>query len=284
MNENEINILLIIVFFHPQDEDWEYVCSLGQKYSGYIIDNSEEATPNPQTGKLQYICNNQNLGIAEAQNIGLREAFKKNIFSHVVFFDQDSRVDLNYPEHIAREYESIQGAITNLAMLGPTVKRHRSGKEYKSVIHKDVFIQDNFIQRREVISSGSCISKTCLEKIGFNDGKLFIDYVDFEWCWRAESMGYICGITTNISMNHQVGRKELVFPGGYRVIISSPFRYFYQYRNYVWLTRRKYVPWRWKLTTGIKFVARLIYFPLCVKDGKKCVKNMLKGIIAGLKR
>jgi len=284
MKVNNINILLVIVFYHPKEDDWAYVAKLGEKYGGYIIDNSEDAHPNPQTGQLKYICNHQNLGIAEAQNIALREALGQDRFTHVVFFDQDSRVEMDYPERITQEYESVKHRLPHLAILGPTVINMESGEEYHSVIHADHFITDNFIVRREVISSGSCIDRNCLEKIGLNDDRLFIDYVDFEWCWRAKSMGYLCGVTNNVTISHHVGKDELRFPGGYKVILSAPFRYFYQYRNYIWLSRRKYVPLQWKLVTGIKFSARLLYFPICVREGRKRFSYMLKGIKAGLKK
>jgi rhamnosyltransferase len=68
------------------------------------------------------------------------------------------------------------------------------------------------------------------------------------------------------------------------IILSSPGRYFYQFRNYLWLVRRKYVPLQWKIAMGIKYAARFIYFPLCIPSGVACWKNMLKGIRAGFKR
>jgi rhamnosyltransferase len=166
-------------------------------------------------------------------------------------------------------------------MLGPSVENFETGEEYKSVIHKEQVTDIGFIPRREIISSGSCTTIECLKEVGLNDGRLFIDYVDFEWCWRANSKGYVCGITSNLSISHHVGQKTInLF--GYLIIISAPGRYFYQFRNYLWLIRRNYVPLQWKIAMGIKSVARLIYFPLCIPSGVACWKNMLKGIRAGL--
>ncbi len=284
MEQNNIGIFLIIVLFHPNEADLRYFEQLGQVYSGYIIDNSEEAAAGLSPGKLEYICNHKNLGIAEAQNIGMHKALNNPAFTHVVFFDQDTRVDNSYPAIIVSEFIAIHQTFPNLAVLGPTVKHLGSGEEYKSVIHKDHFIGNRFIQRREVISSGCCISRENLERIGLNDSRLFIDFVDFEWCWRAEHAGYLCGITTEVHILHKVGRRELRFPFGYRVIISAPVRYYYQYRNFLWLFRKKYVPWRWKIATGVKYLAHLLYFPLFVHGGSERASYMLKGIKAGLKK
>ena len=258
-------IAVIIVLYHPSAEDTDFVTHIKELYHTVVIDNSTE-----------------NKGIAEAQNQGLRSLLGRNDITHVVFLDQDSRVADDYPLAIAGEFERISQT-RQLAMLGPSVENIETGQTYKSVIHKDRMSENGFIPRRELISSGGCTTIECLKDIGLNDGSLFIDYVDFEWCWRANSKGYVCGITPNISISHHVGRKTISL-FGYLIIISAPGRYFYQFRNYLWLVRRKYVPLQWKIATGIKCAARLIYFPLCIPSGAKCWKNMLKGIHAGLKK
>ena len=114
------------------------------------------------------------------------------------------------------------------------------------------------------------------------DDALFIDYVDFEYCWRAAHKGLISGITTAVNLPHKVGNNDLHFPHGYRVIISAPFRYYYQYRNHLWLCRRGYVPMQWKINTGIKQFLRIFYFPFMVKGWQNIEKNMFKGIAHGL--
>ena len=55
---------------------------------------------------------------------------------------------------------------------------------------------------------------------GINDDSLFIDYVDQGWCWRAESKGFVNGITPKIKLAHYVGQQEYrIF--NQLVIISS---------------------------------------------------------------
>lgn len=272
---------VIIILYNPSEEDIGNAESVAKTYRGVIVDNSDlPFTKDSKIGRMHYVCNKANKGIAEAQNIGMRIMLRECV-SHLVFFDQDSRFGHDYPSLIANEFKSIKKDIPNLAMLGPTVKRKDSGEEYRSAIHKDRYASSDFILRRDVISSGSCISADAIRTVGMNDERLFIDYVDYDWCWRAASKGMVCGITPNVSIAHKVGQREIRI-GRQVVIISKPFRYFYQYRNYLWLLRRKYVPLQWKIATGIKFSMRLIYFPLFVKGGCECWKNMVKGIIKGI--
>lgn len=283
-NDGKYDIAVVIVLFNPSESDIQNVRELSVFYYGVVVDNSE--TPcivEPTVGRLRYICNKRNLGIAEAQNIGISTILDQNAYTHIVFLDQDSRLPKSYPNDIVTEFSKLKPLYPKLAILGPTVSNKETGEEYKSVIHKYSTDDNGFSQRRHIISSGSCIPTTVLKDVGFMNSSMFIDYVDYEWCWRAEAKGYICGITDKIQICHKVGKRELSI-GKYKVIISSPFRYFYQYRNYLWLIREKYVPLQWKLATGVKFLSRLVYFPLCVKGGTKCWKYMIKGIIQGIKK
>lgn len=200
----------------------------------------------------------------------------------MVFFDQDSDFTEKYVRSIVDEYERIAAFRKELFLLGPCVINKTNGEEYRSVIHTDKKDDQGFVEKREIISSGSCVSVEKLNQVGTMDTRLFIDYVDFEHCWRANSKGYVCGITRNVTLSHKVGSRELHFPHGYRVIISAPFRYYYQYRNWLWLCRRNYVPRQWKFNTCIKFMFRIIYFPFVQKKWKTIEKNMFKGIYDGL--
>jgi len=275
-------IAVIIVLYNPSESDIDNVRDIAGKNFGVIIDNScTPFTEKSIVGNMKYICNRKNMGIAEAQNIAIREILKSGRYTHIVFLDQDSRVPQTYIADILREFKNTNQYI-KLAIIGPTVINVVTGKEDRSVIHKYQINDKGFSERRQIISSGSCVSTEALEKIGFMDGRLFIDYVDFEWCWRASAKGYKCGISKNVCINHKVGTKDLPL-GKYKIIVSSPFRYFYQYRNFLWLMGRGYVPIQWKLATGIKMIMRFIYFPFFVENGTVCWKYMCNGIMAGLK-
>ena len=202
--------------------------------------------------------------------------------THIVFLDQDSDFTERYVRSIVGEYERITAFRKELFILGPCVINKTNGEEYRSVIHTDKKDDQGFVEKREIISSGSCVSVEKLNQVGVMDTRIFIDYVDFEHCWRADSKGFVCGITRNVTLSHKVGSRELHFPHGYRVIISAPFRYYYQYRNWLWLCRRNYVPRQWKFNTGVKLLLRILYFPFVVKGWFTIEKNIFKGILHGI--
>ncbi len=246
-----------------------------------VVDN----TPGRDLGlraadRLVYISLRNNLGIATAQNEGIRQA-RESGCDYVIFFDQDSRIPEGYVNRIVEEYKRINGLVFNLFLLGPTVINGRTKEVYKSTIHRDVWAAEDFIRRREIISSGSCVALRKIEEVGLNDDSLFIDYVDHEWCWRALSNGFVNGITPRVTLTHYVGQQE------YRlfnqlVIISAPIRYYYQVRNYLWLLRRSYVPKQWKINHGIKLIMYPLSFPFKVRCWREIYVQMFRGLKDGL--
>ena len=276
--QNE-KVAVIIVLYNPDTNDIDNVRRIAQYNVGFVVDNSLIPFMDGETiGNMSYICNKANLGIAKAQNIALREILKGD-YEYVVFLDQDTRVAVDYPLQIAMEFSRIDNG--RLAVLGPQVVNAVTGGQYASAIHKYEISENGFSLRKHIISSGSCMSINALKDVGLMWGELFIDYVDFEWCWRAASKGYQCGVTSHLQISHHVGQRELSI-GKYKVIISAQQRYFYQYRNFIWLIQKKYVPLQWKCATCVKFLLRLVYFPILVNGGLKYWNNMIKGLEAGI--
>ena len=272
-------VAVIIVLYNPDTNDIDNVRRIAQYNVGFVVDNSLIPFMDGETiGNMSYICNKANIGIAKAQNVALREILKGD-YEYVVFLDQDTRVAVDYPFQIAMEFSRIDNG--RLAVLGPQVVNAVTGGQYASAIHKYEISENGFSLRKHIISSGSCMSINALKDVGLMWGELFIDYVDFEWCWRAASKGYQCGVTSHLQISHHVGQRELSI-GKYKVIISAQQRYFYQYRNFIWLIQKKYVPLQWKCATCVKFLLRLVYFPILVNGGLKYWNNMIKGLEAGI--
>lgn len=239
---------LVIVFYHPTDGDRAHAGALAERYPVAIVDNSD--------------CNR---GIAAAHNEGIRQLMERGC-SHIVLLDQDSRLPDDYPQRIVAEYERLSAAAGSaLAAVGPSLINGRTGQPYPPAAGKHPFI----------IASGACLTPQVFEAVGPFDEGLFIDYVDAEWCWRAERLGYRCAQTPALSMTHTVGRR-LLHIGPIHDIVSAPPRYYYQTRNTLLLLRRSYVPLRWKVSRMVKNLLRLFYVPF-LAEGGQCLRHMLRG-------
>lgn len=271
---------VIVVMFTPKEADIENVINIAESYEGVIVDNSSKRNFDTDcVGMMKYIYLGENTGIANAQNVGLIYLNRFGKINYFLFLDQDSRIDNNYPLLMVSEYVKIKRRVPKLALLGPTVVEIDTQQEYRSMFHSFSTSCDGFEQRRDVISSGSIVEKCVIEDVGLMLLTLFIDFVDYEWCWRAEASGYVVGITKNVRISHKVGESDISI-GHYKVQIWSPIRYFYQFRNHLLLCTLSYVPLQWKIVTSIKHFIRLLYFPLFVSRGGKSWKNMWRGIFA----
>jgi rhamnosyltransferase len=73
-------------------------------------------------------------------------------------------------------------------------------------------------------------------KIGEMSEELFIDYVDFEWCWRARACGIATMCFPDIVINHCLGDSSKRIAGK-KVTVRSDFRYYHMLRNGFYLAR-----------------------------------------------
>lgn len=273
------DIAVIIVVYHPNERQMGRVTQFASIYNGVVYDNTPGCVrADEKNGKMVYMSSGENIGIAAAQN---RAVARLQGFRYFVFLDQDTKVDYSYPSEIANEYLRCKYLVPHLAALGPDYTDGKSQNTYKSKIHKDKYLSPGLIIRKNIISSGSCVESDVFAEIGGYEERLFIDYVDSEWCWRAISKGYICCITERLTMVHQIGNRVIEI-GPIKDILSSPFRYFYQYRNYIWMLGRGYVPMRWKVNVGCKCVLRLFYLPFYTRSCGMIYINIFKGICSGL--
>lgn len=274
---------IVIVLFNPSAEELARVRRISQQAVGVVVDNSSlRSFPADKVGQMDYVSLGRNCGIATAQNVGMRRLLLREEIRYVLLFDQDSDYPDDYPSRMQSEMERIQAFVPNLAALGPTVVDKLTGVRYGSVVHRAPAAQEGFVPQSEIIASGSLLRREALEDVGLNDERLFIDFVDCEWCWRARQKGFTCGLTTRVSLEHRVGERQLRL-GRHVILVSAPFRYYYQYRNLLWLMRRRYVPTRFKLFKGVKALLRFGYFPFVLCDGRTIWRQMARGIRDGLR-
>lgn len=274
---------IIIVLYNPTYEILKNIYALSKESEEnelIILDNS--SIDNKVHGKnITYVPLLNNHGIAYAQNIGIKIA-KEKFFKFILFLDQDSKINPCFLDNLVSEFIKIKSIYPNLGALGPLMINGRKNKENNKTFGKDKIDNLGFSKKLHLASSGTLVDIEIIDKIGNLEETLFIDYVDNEWCWRMNKNNFIVGITNKIIMEHYIGNDEVKFFNSY-IPISTPFRYYYQTRNYLWLLRRRYVPWKWKIGSLIKKTYFLIVSPFLVKQWKEIYKFSFKGLIDGLK-
>lgn len=282
----EMKVIAIVVLYHDNTEEAaSNIRTIARQVDKVcLVDNSSDAYPErfESIENAVYMPQYQNKGIAAAQNIALRYAIEAEA-DYVLFSDPDSQI----PEHaVATLFNTYQRMVEKgfkVGGVGSTAYNRSTGSPYP--------LQSNFIQNLSdeavtevtfLMNSISLIPTSLFSRVGLMDESLFIDGIDSEWCWRgAHQQGLRFFLDDHLHIMHQLGLGTRII-GGKERSITPPARFYYQFRNYLWLYRRDYVPRKWLKENGLKYIIKAIYYPFMVAPRWKYLKNICNGIFVGL--
>lgn len=225
------------------------------------------------------INNNRNLGIAKAQNIAIKFLLEKSIYA-TFFFDQDSQLDNQLLTNLKKGLSPMINIVApvildkNTSREIPSLRVNKIGLSYKKFCIKNTEIQKTEL----VISSGLLIKMDMFEKIGFFDEEMFIDYVDFEWCFRSLYFGEKIYVVPNAILKHKIGKGVITF-FFLKTNSHNPMRTYYKIRNPLILLKRKHVPFLWAIKEILLSIKCLI---IQIIVDKQRLLHARKGI-SGLK-
>lgn len=276
--EETINMKLTIavVLYQPDDSVLDNILSyINLTERLYVIDNS--VSPVSIIDKLKkypqvtYISMGGNKGIASALNAGIFQAMQEN-FTHLMTMDQDSRFQQSVFMGYIQKADDIFNATQNAAIVGINYDGYKQ-KNQKA----DVEVVE------EVITSGMIINLDIMKKLGSFIEKLFIDYVDYEYCYRARKAGYLCFIVNQYRLEHQIGGMNPIVKYGIHFRNHNEhnaIRQYYMARNAI------YVMINYP-DMAMKWVKNLIKSPikiLLVDDDKgKKFRGYISGIFDGIR-
>ncbi|MCL4513040.1 MAG: glycosyltransferase family 2 protein [Candidatus Eremiobacteraeota bacterium] len=235
-----------------------------------------------------------NLGIAAAQNIGIRWA-KERGSNFVLFMDQDSIPDSDMVSKLVAAYWDLTiQKQKKVSAIGPCLRNNRGYitkheclkcRPWFGIRLSHCRPEYNAVPSDFLISSGLLIETNTLTEIGDMDESLFIDSVDTEWLLRARSKGYQGWGHVDSKMTHLLGeyyRRIWLFRWHY-LYFHKPFRYYYMFRNRIILLRRKYPCTAWKYINSIRSIKQLFLVILLHKDRFQALRMILRGIMDGVK-
>ena len=251
-----------------------------------LVDNSDVAYPErfSRIANAIYMPQYQNKGIAAAQNIGLRYAMEQEV-DYVLFADPDTTITSEAVSCLLSTFQKLASSSFHVGGIG-SVARNKATKQYYP-------LRSNLLQElpelnvKEVTYTMNSISLypiQLFQEVGMMDEALFIDGVDSEFCWRATSLiGVKFFLDNSVVIEHMLGMGTKVI-GGKERSITPPYRMYYQYRNYLWLARRSYTPKSWLRENGLRYLVKMIYYPLFKSPRLAYIKYILKGITDGIKQ
>ncbi len=281
----------LIVLYQPDKEMIGKVidCLLQQVDEICVVDNSDHDNStliSASKDKIQYIFMNGNKGIAAAQNRGIDYFIKQN-FDYIISCDQDTLIDITTITKLTQTMLDLQQAGVKVAAVAPIGIDHYTHQplSYKiETIGKKEIAGHELLEVTHTMNSMSLIPTQILKEIGGMEEELFIDAVDCEWGWRAKKLiGARSFCDTEILMNHSLGIGAKQIAGVYRIHITPASRMYYQYRNYLWLVRRQYTPWKWIYINALKYIAKVFFYTIKGPDRRSYIIQIMRGIRDGIR-
>jgi rhamnosyltransferase len=222
----------VIVTYRPEISQLQKtIFSLQNQVEKIIVVKNSAENFGFENEKIQIVQLEKNMGIAFAQNRGIEKSFELGA-QWILLSDQDTIFPENYVQSFL-PFIQKKSADVYCPIFFDSVKNIFSPvmiKKFRGIsgVREPVFVQ-------HAISSGSLIARKTFERAGLMDEKLFIDYVDFEWCWRAVSNGMKILTVPSVKINHRLGdgSKKIL---KWNVTIRSDARYFYMIRNGFYLS------------------------------------------------
>ncbi len=287
---NKKNTCSIIVTFFPDSKKFKYILHQHTKNFSYIIivNNSPKINLNylKKNKKIYLINNKTNIGLAKALNIGIKKA-KKIGMKMVSLFDQDTYLKDNYSEKMFKNINQIKLknkiALYNCRYFNLITNRYGSMIKFKflRLIREKARKKDKYSYVEYVITSGSFIPINVFQYVGYMKDKLFIDYIDIEWCLRAKKKGYKIIIFQNIEIFQKLGESKFTIFGNVYPI-HTPQRMYYNFRNSILLYKSNYIETNWKFVDGFRNIFRILFYILLTSKRIQYSKYIIKGIYHGI--
>jgi rhamnosyltransferase len=256
----------------------------------YVINNSVNDLSNLQNKKFTVINLNVNLGIAAAQNLAIFESYK-NKNKYILFSDQDTKFPKDFIKKILNFYSFANRKYGNLFAVAPNLydrnKKTLSGfVQRKFFFRKDIFqdfsseTEDDKIS--EAMSSGMFVDTKKLQKIGYLNENYFLDWVDFDLCWRALKKGYNIVGSRSIIASHYLGKTSVkIFNKSFH--IHASFRSYYIIRNGISLALySKDINFFWRINIFANSLRYAFGYIIFMRPFSKVFKFIILGFAHGL--
>tara|TARA_Y100000389_G_scaffold204400_1_gene256721 strand:+ start:2420 stop:3271 length:852 start_codon:yes stop_codon:yes gene_type:complete len=273
-----MNIAAVIVLYKHDNNIIELSISKIEKHikKFFIINNfkdaflSESITNND---KVDVIENSSNIGISAGYNIGLKKAIEEGC-SFAFLLDQDSIASKELIPSITSHMPE------NAALISSCYEEYTN---YKNIKFKKSS-NSNVLELVEFnIGSGSLISLDKLSHIGLFDETFFMEHYDIEWCFRARRKGFFIYKTNDYLFFHKIGiNRKILF--GQAINIHEPIRYYYKSWGLIRLIYNKNMPWIWKFKELLKYLVKLIVFPVLSNNFFRTLKFMILGMYDGIRK
>ncbi len=274
--------------FNPDGKRVSELCEslLASGCNVVVVDNTETSylADHVDEPGCELIALGDNVGIAHAQNVGIRRAVESGADA-IALFDQDSKIDPDFLPALIAPLEKGEAHVVSPVLLDeargvelPATRLGRFG------LPTDVYSMDDADRASVdiVIASGTVATKEVFSLAGLMDDRLFIDHVDTEWCLRCRDKGIPITVVPTAIMRHSIGSGAIELRAA-TVLLHDPTRCYYQVRNSLLLLRIEHVPLLFALRETAAVLWNRFFLLIHVDDRPSYLKAIGAGVLDGLR-
>ncbi len=283
------DVCAVVVSYHSPEKVITCINSLSDQVDEIIvIDNSTDRGLNDAINALNYpdnvsfVFNGVNRGLAAALNQGLRYSLD-NKYEWTLFLDQDSILSENMVSEMMNSYENLDGKAKEETAVVVSMVLDRDFKEVLPAVITTRFLNrklrnpahDSFVHFH--ITSGSMIRNEVIKDVGWMNEYLFIDYIDFDYCFRILDKNYKILLSKNALLYHSLAEKKQKLFFHFRE--HSNIRVYYQTRNRLFALfkyGRKYRSFLY--AESFRFISKLFKIIIIESDKGKKLNMYFKGV------
>ena len=257
-----MNIVSVVTIFNPNKIIYRNIEILSQYVSKVILTDNSNIDHDIKFNDIEnviHLRNFLNLGLSGAFNkaLQLKECIESDF---LFFFDQDSRIDYDYIQGMIDEFVSIE-KYKKVGCIGPSIldesdKSYNFPKQSKRIIEEIYEVQI-------IITSGMLTKYKIISECGLWNEKIFLDFADWDLCWRLKQSGFGVFQTRKLKMSHSLGQGILMI-FGFKLRVNNEIRIYYIIRDGLKLLFKPYVPMNYKFyflrTAFISPWVQLIFF------------------------
>lgn len=251
----------VVVWYNPSEEEVSNI----KTYLDYVdrvivVDNSTDDNEYLLNGisKIEYIANNENLGIAKALNIGCYKSIEYG-YNYALTMDQDSRFDEVMIQTFINAFHKKVKEDQSIAIFAPLT---------------DDSEKEGYVEK--IITSGNILNLNAFKIVNGFDNNLFIDEVDFDLCFKLLKNNYKLYRFKEVRLDHKLGNaKEVkIFNRKFSTMNHGHIRKYYIIRNRFIMRKRHPEFTKEYLKDIIKYIIKVVI----IEDEKfkKC-KYILRG-------
>ena len=263
----------------------------GQVSHIIIVDNGSDDRTRHELRKLtsagcaELILNDRNEGIARALNQGVERALGKG-FQWFLTIDHDSEATAGLVDRLVEAYAVLERRgfhKVGLVAANPFDRNVQIFLEGYPPREND----ERLIELERCNSSGCLIRRETFDLVGFFDEKLFVYYVDEDFCFRLRQRGLKIFLCPPAVLMHSEGQKTRQRLLGRTIIYdnySSEARYYIS-RNAVHMFKRYWARRRWREIYLLlrRFTHDLLFVLGCDRARFLKARSMFRGVWEGIK-